>query len=126
MRDFQDRQNFRAIFYSRWFLAVLIIALLIMGKATWRVWQKERESRALLSEINREVEGLKERQAVLSDSIEGLSTPQGEEAEIRETFRVARPGEKLVIIVDNSSSTDESVSGNNSQGWWQKFLRFFK
>lgn len=94
-----------------------------MGKATWSVYSKERDSKASLSLASEQLVALVARQDNLTEQIERLRTPEGVEAEIRGQFQVAKPGERMVVVVE-----EEKVSEvpKEKQSFVSRFFNFFK
>jgi len=99
MREYQRKKKIRQYLYSKLALGVLLVLTLLIAKAAWNVYSKEQGSRASMSRAEQELAALKARHAQLSRSIERLKTEQGIEAEIREQFQVAKPGEQMVVLV---------------------------
>ena len=62
---------------------------------------------------------------MLSSEIERLKTKDGIEEEIRNKFNVVKPGEHLVVIVDDASTSKNETTKQNT-GWWGSFLGWFK
>lgn len=100
MRDFQRKRKIRKVLYSKGVLFLLLLLLLFIGKATWNLYAKERESRANLTRVEAELQNLNLREARLRGDIARLEGPEGIETEIREQFQVAKPGERMVVLVN--------------------------
>jgi cell division protein FtsB len=124
MREFQVKNRVRRILYSKGMVILLIILFLYMMNATWNMFKKASESAANLATATNELNRLKSREDVLSTEIERLSTDPGIEAEIRNKFSVSKPGEKLLIIVDDKPTTTPEVA--KPESWWTKFKKFFR
>lgn len=102
-------------------VAVVLVALVILGGiSVVRAFAKEREAAQLRNQYTQELETMNERQVELETQIENLSTQRGIEAEIRERYRVAKPGEELVVVVDNG----EDSATKTEMNWWQKLRSF--
>lgn len=99
MRDFERKRKIRKALYSPGVLLLLLVLLALAGKATWGLYAKERESRKNLNRVEDELHGLELREERLQADIARLKTPEGIEMEIREQFQVAKPGEKMVVLV---------------------------
>ncbi|OHA21192.1 MAG: hypothetical protein A2849_01570 [Candidatus Taylorbacteria bacterium RIFCSPHIGHO2_01_FULL_51_15] len=108
MRDFQRKRKIKKALYSRGVLAVLFLLLVLIGKATFGVYVKERESKKNLIRVERELLSLQTREEKLRQEIAHLSTPEGIETQIREQFQVAKPGERMVVLVAPEKNTLES------------------
>lgn len=107
MKEYQRKKKIRRFLYSRLALCVLLALILLIGKATWSVHNKERESAKNLHRATEELAALEARQTSLTEKIERLKTPEGVEAEIREQFQVAKPGERMVVVVEDKTLPKE-------------------
>ncbi len=105
MNDFQRKRKIRKVLYSRGVMAGVFLLLLLISKATWGLYAKERESKKNLDRVEGSLAALTIRKERLQSDIARLNTPEGIESEIREQFQVAKPGEKMVMLVDDPHST---------------------
>src|SRR3989344_2544175 len=101
---------------------VLILVVLFLAQSVWGVWQKNRLAQGVRQEAGRELTAVKERRDALSLRVGRLETPRGQEEEIRRNFPVVKVGEKVIIIV-NETATSEASS---TESWWEKLLAPFK
>lgn len=124
MLEFQTRKKVRNAVYSKGMAVALLALALVVARATWGVYAKERDSAASRARAEAELAKLNERAAALGAELERLRTDEGLEREIRDTYSVAKPGEKVVIIVDQQSSTTSTTT--EREGWWGRFRQFFK
>lgn len=106
-------------------LVALLILVIFMAKQVYDIYKKQGISKDSLASVADENNELKNREKMLTSEIERLKTKDGIEEEIRNKFNVAKPGEHLVVIVDDAS-TSKSGTANESAGWWQNFLGWFK
>lgn len=124
MREFQRKRKIRHVLYSRGAILLLLVLLLLTGKAAWGVFEKERESRKALTEASASLTALETREKELKARIARLNTEEGIEAEIREQFPVTKPGEKMVVIVEEKGSGAPKVLVRESL--IQKFFDLFR
>lgn len=104
---------------------MLLVILFVVAKATWNVYAKEQSSNEKRDRVVAELQMLKERERTLTASITRLSTDEGVEAEIRENYRLAKPGEQLVVIVDERQK--EVVEDKGAiRSVWDSFINIFK
>jgi cell division protein FtsB len=98
-------------------LALLIVWLisLIFG-----IIRKEELARDTVTETKLEFAELKEREATLQANLAELSTDRGQEATMRQTFGVARPGEEVIIVVP-----EKRLPPPPPVTWWARVLQFF-
>lgn len=124
MREYQrKKKKIHRFLYSRLAFGILIVLTLFIGKATWNVYTKEQESEKNLKRATEELASLEARQAQLSQKIDRLKTTEGMEAEIREQFQVAKPGEKMVVIAEGKRDTPKEEP---EQSLVSKFFNLFR
>jgi cell division protein FtsB len=100
---------------------VLVLFVIWGGVAVIRAYAKQREAVVNRNTSIRELKEVKEKQAELSANIENLSTERGLEAEVRNRYRVAKPGEQLVIVVDNKEGSEDVTK---KPSFWEKLRQF--
>ena len=123
MLDFQQKWKVKSFLYSRPVRIVLICVVLYSFFSTFRVYQKKVESEREVEKTEQQLLSLSEKERTLDTSIANLETPEGLEAEIRQKYSVAKGGEDMAIIIDDSSTTaSHSIS---SLTLWQRILNFF-
>lgn len=125
MFDYQQKKKIRKVIYSKITLAVLFVAIIILAKANYSIYKKEVLSNENYNIVKNDFDSLKERKVVLESEIKRLKTNEGVEEEIRSKFDVSKPGEIVVNVIDNSSST---LIENKNKGvnLWQKITNLFK
>ena len=125
MFDYQQKKKIRKVIYSKITLAVLFVAIIILAKANYSIYKKEVLSNENYNIVKNDFDSLKERKVVLESEIKRLKTSEGVEEEIRSKFDVSKPGEIVVNVIDNSSST---LIENKNKGvnLWQKITNLFK
>lgn len=70
------------------------------------------------------VQELSLKEEKLRADIERLSTPEGQEAAVREKFRVAKDGEGLIVITDPASTVPTEEP--EQEGFWSFLKNLFK
>ncbi|MEK7602092.1 MAG: hypothetical protein AAB472_01220 [Patescibacteria group bacterium] len=96
-------------------LLVLWLSWLLFGIA-----RKEEIARRAVADTKSDLASLEERKNVLEQNINELKTPRGEEATLRQTFGVAKPGESVIIVVPPKEATSTPILP-----WWRKVLGRF-
>jgi cell division protein FtsB len=124
MLDYGQKRKFRSFLYNRYILGFLGLLVILAVHSTWNVYQKQRESVALLRVAQEESSVLKAREQELQTKIASMQTEQGMEEEIRSKFNVAKPGENVVVVLDQSDATTSTPRATTS--FWQRILNFFK
>jgi len=123
MEDFRTKKKIRKRLYSRGVFILLIVVTVLLLKGTWGAWDKQAESKENLKKVEGSLLEARAREEKLGTSIEGLQTPQGLEKEIRGRFSVAKPGEEVILIVEENASEDEGTLANRP--WWKKVKDWF-
>ena len=71
------------------------------------------------------IDDLRERQTALSADISKLQTDEGKEEIIRDKFQVVKPGEKMVVIVDDHDATPIASDTATDHTFWGFIKRMF-
>ena len=104
------------------YIGASLLGLLILWLA-WLLWgivHKEEVARQAVASTKNDLATLRARKEVLEKNIEELATPRGEEATLRQTYGVARPGEGVIIVVPSTVATSTPPLP-----WWRKVLGWF-
>lgn len=121
MLDFHQKRKVRAVMYHRATLIVLSILVLLSIHSVWSVYQKKSTSEQAKEVALRRTEELRARDSELKSNIERLQTTRGIEEEIRSKFTVAKNGENMVVVVDDS----KVGTSTTQRGFWRKIRDFF-
>ncbi len=117
MLDFQQKRKLRSIAYSWVTVCILCIVSILALRSVWVVYTKYRESNTLRMQSYARLQELESRERELSDRIQRLDTDQGVEAEIRSKFDVAKKGEQVIVIVDDTVSTSTPPASHSIWSW---------
>src|SRR3954471_15510687 len=98
MTDFRKKNKYRRWLYAPATLTALFILTAIVFRAAWHSYQKLQEAKTGISELQTQISAETERQQFLQSEVSKLGTPRGVEQELRESFGVVKPGEKMLII----------------------------
>ena len=112
MLDFHEKRKMRNLVYSKVVLFFLLMIIFLLSYSVWGIYQKERETQIRKTQRAQVLTEVKERERVLEEEIERLSTQRGVEEEIRSKFDVARVGERILVIVD---APEENVPLKNEE-----------
>lgn len=104
--------------YSRGAFVVFVFLLLFGLRATWGIYEKEREARANADEARATLTELKNREQFLRAELERLSTQRGVEQEIRKRFPVVKGGEEVAVVVDKPGSNATATPETPELSWW--------
>lgn len=103
-----------------------VIAGLLALLVVWLSWllfgiiRKEEIARHAVAETRAELSTLESRKEVLEGNIAELKSARGEEATLRETYGVAKPGEGVIIVVPSKEATSTPALP-----WWRKVMGWF-
>ena len=102
--------------------AVVCILFLIAVLAVYSVfgmYGKYRHTAAARDISQAERTELEAKHAALAESTERLGTERGQEEELRSRYRAVRPGEELIVIVDDGSAMPEQ---EKKVSWFQNMF----
>ncbi len=97
-------------------LALLLVAF-AAGRGAWDMYGKFTEAAAARASAEGELADLQDRYAAVQRDVDAYATDRGIEAQVRQRYGVIRPGEGVIDIVRQASSTDATTK---SQGVWAK------
>ncbi len=92
----------------RLLIAALFALVIVAGVGVWNAYRKERDSALMRDEAQARLRDLSGRQDELTSDIAKLETARGKEEVLRDQYALAAKGEKLIVIVN--PSTSESIS----------------
>lgn len=128
---YSKRSPMRRFLSSPIALAGAFLVLVFLVRAIGTIHGKVAESERRLAEARAQYQRLSQRQSTLAEQVGYLSTPEGQEAEVRTKYHGIRDGESLAVIVDDGSPTASSsqvaalgdaAAVAQSQSWWRKLL----
>lgn len=112
---------------NKWYqspiVSVILVLLIVWAAfAVVGAYRKDRDATMMRDQSARELDDLNAKKIELGNHIQNLSTERGIEAEIRNRYRVERPGENLVIVVDNG----EPDKGHRSEtdSFWTRLRAY--
>ena len=77
---------------------------MFLGRSTWRVYVRWDRTRIERNEAEARFRAAEIRRERLEEEVARLKTERGWEEEIRRNFQVAKPGEGVIIIIDDEDS----------------------
>lgn len=100
--------------------AVLVLAIVWASWLVFGIARKEEVARRAVKETRTELAALEARKAALAANMEELSTERGQEATLRQTYGVARPGEEVIVVVPPKEEPEKI-----ELPWYKKLLGWF-
>jgi cell division protein FtsB len=122
MLQFYQKRTLRGWLHSPIMLGILGVIILFMVSVVYQRYTIEQEMVARREEAEAHLKELESRRADLEKKVEYLSNERGIEAEMRRNFDVARPGEQVVIILDEEKKPEiEPLQKTTEDKPWYKF-----
>ncbi|HAS85014.1 MAG TPA: hypothetical protein DCS23_03030 [Candidatus Yonathbacteria bacterium] len=104
---------------------MLAVMLFFAGKGAWGIHQKAQIAISERNIAQRSMLEMEERTAELQSSLIHLKSDIGVEEEIRQKYSVVRPGEEVVVIVDDRAKKSENSEAGIGNGFWRSIVDFF-
>ncbi len=120
MKKFEAKKQIKSRIYSKTTLIILLFIIILLIKGVFALYLRNRESVAVRDMAEVKLEDLESRRDTLNAEIEKLNRDEGIEEEIREKFNVVKPGEKVVIIVQEEVATTTPVKQGFFSSLWNK------
>ncbi|MEX0935080.1 MAG: septum formation initiator family protein [Candidatus Paceibacterota bacterium] len=124
MTNLLRKKKYRHLLFSKVGIGIVLVLALLVSRAAWNVYEKERLTRAKLNEAERELVELEAREAVLQEDIATLETPAGVEEEIRTTYGFAKEGEEVLVILEEE--TEPLNFTHPKPTLWQRIVSLFR
>ena len=96
---------------------VLLFAIVWLSFMLFAIFQKEEIARRAARDARAELASLELREQTLAKNVADLATERGQEATLRQTYGVARPGEEVIIVVE-----PEEQRPLQALSWWDRFM----
>lgn len=112
--------------YIRILLGLVLVLVLLLCVSVYQRYTIERSTAERLQRSQAELEALRERGVHIEKKVEYLQNDSGVEAEIRKHFDVAKPGEQVVVLVNNpvEETEEEVIEEEPPQSWWARMFSF--
>jgi cell division protein FtsB len=104
--------------YSPLTFIVLGVLILIAGYNVWDMYQKSQRTEEALRKTREAYDVLLARQRFLDERLNELDTEAGVEAEIRDRFGVAKPGEEVIVVL---SDEEQDAPSTEEESLWGRF-----
>ena len=124
MIPFQERKKIRKILYSKASISVLFLIVILSADGAWNIYQKAEIARAERDAAFKALTDIQARKVELESSLARLRSEQGVEADVRGKFTVAKPGEDVVVVVDDNMKKSENSEASSPSGFWARIGAF--
>jgi len=126
MKEFEQRQLFRKIFFSRFVFILFLCAVVFVCVSVFDIYQKSKRA-VLKSEIvENELYDLQNRKETLEANINRLETNIGIETELRKKFQIKKPGEKFIVFVDEEKEEELEANKIQKESFFKKIWELLK
>ena len=128
MREFKKRRGPEerlALFAGKALgaLALFVVAIYIVHGAV-SMYGKMVEASTGQEEAENQLANLEAQQQDISKTLDHISTQQGQEAQMRELYGFAKPGEGEIDIVEDPHVP--TTTPQQPESWWQRLFKAFK
>ena len=124
MKQWKKNQK-NSFWHSPLVLLVFFCLLVLFAYNMIGLIRKERETnKNKISELAK-IDELRKREANLNKDISKLNTTAGIEESVRDKFQVVKPGEKMVIIVDEQEKKPSADGEAKDHSFWGFIKRMF-
>ncbi len=125
--------NWKQIFYSRWFLLVLFVLAFLLIFSYIRAYYQEYKVRTEINGLREELDSLQSKKIKTMEVLKYVQSPAFVEEKARTELNLLKPGEKMAVIPSGSVKSDIGQPEANLIKWsnvknpikWLKFF-FFK
>ncbi|MBP6866555.1 MAG: septum formation initiator family protein [Candidatus Pacebacteria bacterium] len=122
MKDFQ-RKSKNGVLYSLPVLALFFVILVLFATGIIDFANKAKDAYENRKIAEEKISELKERKTQLESDIGELNTDLGKERVFRENYGLGKPGEKVIIVVENTNK--ENPEESTKTGFFDYFMDLF-
>lgn len=97
-----------------------------LSYASVKVYLRSRKAAEVNKMANQEMAALENKKIEMEALINRLKTESGAEEEIRNKFMLKKPGENMVVIVDEEPKIGDKAEEDVSSGLFSKIRHFLK
>jgi len=118
MNEFK-KKNKNSFWHSPFVLVILLCVVVVFAFNMVGLIEKEKETAQKKALILDEIDTLNKRETMLRSDINKLNTDDGIEDAIRDKYQVVKPGEKMVVIVDDKKPIEvQDNDPKNDHTFW--------
>ena len=121
MNKLKDSKKYK-FWHSPLALLLLFFLIVLFGYNVVGLINKNKETGKRKEILMNEKRYLEERKDSLNSQINNLETEEGKEFIIRSKYPLARPGEKVLTIVEEESLGENEIQEANNDDFWNNFF----
>lgn len=126
MENLQDRHFLKNFVNSYFFIFLMIGLSVVISKTIVDLYYKNSLARQKREEAELKLQQLVSAKQNLTETVNSLSTKEGMERELRNKFNLVRPGEKVIVIVDEQKPKEEQVIDVEKKSFCGTIFNTFK
>lgn len=107
VRDFQERRKIERVIFSWPILIILVTLFFIALWGIYTTWQTKRALDHEVAQLQAEIKKAEMTRQQYESKREELETPEGVDREARARFNLKKPGEEVVIFVDDAPKVSQ-------------------
>lgn len=121
----QQATGNKKVLNSRAALAAIVslLVLFLVLTSVLGLWKKYRVIRSHINELKQQEVTLKEKKATVTATNKHLETQEGKEEVFRDTYRLVKPGEGVVIITKDNKEESDSPKRPAILRFWDSIMR---
>lgn len=123
MQRFQTKKRFLDVLYSPTSIILLVAIVAFLSRAAWNSFAGYKATVRARSAAEAQAGGLEEQKARLEQNAALIGSARATEQEIREKLRMAKPGEEVIMMVDDSAGQESDIVLNGVP-WWRRFVNW--
>ena len=124
MREYQQRQIWRKLFYSRFFIVILFLVFILLLRSVVDLNDKRIKVNVTRDESALKLSTVQEKLNKSQEKYSAILTDRGVEDYVRKTFPMVKDGEGMIIVYD--SSTSPVVPVKKDVGYFTDFMIWVK
>lgn len=101
-------------------IGILLLVIFWLLSLMWGLVGKAQIAIGEARDARWQYQALEERKKMLEANLSALASDRGQDAAIRTSFGVAKPGEEVIVVVPPAPATTTPPLS-----WWQKILNWF-
>lgn len=102
---------------------VSLLVLFLVLTSVLDLWKKYRAIRSHINELKQQEVALKEKKTTVTTTNKHLETEEGKEEVFRNTYRLVKPGEGIILITKDSDREEVTSKGARFQKFWDNIMR---
>jgi cell division protein FtsB len=104
MFDFYEKRRLKSLLFSKFTAGMVFLLALFLFVSAYDRYVAEKDTRDRKLERAAELEKIRSKAAALEARVEFMESERGIEEAIRQQFDVVKPGEEVIVVVDETAT----------------------